>query len=164
MKQDSRPSACSPLALKILSTFRELQRDLLDLHSFLEITGEKAPERREAVLDAVAELVFHGLLLERGSDFYSISEAGRLAIAPPRELTLLSRPDCHICEDACKIIAPLAGELALSLREVNVDEDSALQRRYGNDIPVLFRGSEEIARHSVDAGTLRSVLGSASRP
>lgn len=163
MKQDSGSPACRPLAWRILSTFRELRRDVLDLHSLLEIAGEKAPERRETILDAVAELVLHGLLLERGSDFYSITEAGRLAIAAPAELTLLVRPDCHLCEEATKIIVPLTEKFGLSLREVNVDEASALRRSYGNDIPVLFRGSEEIARHSMDAVALRKVLASFSR-
>jgi glutaredoxin len=148
----------SPLASRILSTFGELRRDVLDLHAFLEMAGGNPPAQREAVLDTVADLVRRGLLQERGSDFYSLSESGRLALARPRELTLLSRPDCHLCDDARKIVAPLAANFSLSFREVNIDEDSALRQRYGNDIPVLFLGTEELARHSLNAKLLEERL------
>jgi hypothetical protein len=165
MTTDNSPllAANSPLAVRILSTFRELQRDVLDLHAFLEMAGGNPPEQREAVLDAVADLARRGLLCESGSDFYSLSENGRLALAGPRDLTLLGRPDCHLCDDARKIIVPLAAKFGLSLREVNIDEDFALRERYENDIPVLFLGSKEIARHSVNDGLLRDTLGTISR-
>jgi thiol-disulfide isomerase/thioredoxin len=160
MATDNDPllTAGSPLASRILFTFRELRRDVLDLHAFLEMAGDKPPAQREAVLDAVADLVRRGVLQERGSDFYSLSESGRLALAGPRDITLLGRPNCHLCDDAQKIIASLAAKFGLPLREVNIDEDFALRQRYGNDIPVLFLGHEEIARHSLDANLLEEPL------
>jgi|HubBroStandDraft_1064217.scaffolds.fasta_scaffold477205_1 hypothetical protein len=165
MATDNSPllAANSPLSHRILSTFGELQREVLDLHAFLEMTGGKPPEQREAVLDAVADLARRGLLRERGSDFYSLSEAGRLAMAGPRDLTLLGRPACHLCDDARNIIAPLIAKFGLSLRDVNIDEDSALRQRYGSDIPVLFLASQEIARYSIDAVLLRERLASIAR-
>lgn len=164
INNNSAAASVGPLVGKVLATFRELQRDVLDLHALLEMAGGNLPEQREAVVDAVTELVRRGLLRERGSDFYSLSEAGRLAIAGPRDLTLLGRPGCHLCEDARKTIAPLAAEFGLPLGEVNIDEDATLRGLYGDDIPVLLLGQEEIARHAVDAGLLRERLQRIKRP
>jgi glutaredoxin len=161
---NSAIGSVGPLGAKILGTFRELSRDVLDLHALLEMAGGNPPEQREAVIDAVTELARRGLLRERGGDFYSLSEAGRLAIAGPHDLTLLGRPGCHLCEDAKKTIAPLAAEFKLPLREVNLDEDDTLRGQYGDDIPVLFLGQEEIARHGVDVGPLRERLQRIKQP
>jgi glutaredoxin len=146
------------LADKILRTFGELQRELLDLHSLFEIAGGNLPTQREAVLDAVTNLARRSLLHERGGDFYSLTESGRLAIAAPDHLTLLSRPGCHLCAEAQRAIAPLLREFGLSLREVNIDEDGSLIRRFTDDVPVLFLGTREIARHQVDVNQLRQSL------
>lgn len=160
MAPDNNPLLAknSPLPIRILSTFRELRREVLDLHTFLEIAGGNVPSQREAVLDAVTNLVQHGLLRERGGDFYSLTESGRLALAGPRDLTLLGRPGCHLCEEARTIVAPMAAKFGLLFGEINTDEDARLRERYGTDVPVLFLGSQEIARHSVDAGRLRDRL------
>jgi glutaredoxin len=146
------------LADKILRTFGELQREMLDLHSLFEVAGGNLPARREAVLDAVTDLTRQGLLHERGGDFYSPTEAGRLAIAGPKQLTLLSRPGCHLCTEAQRAIAPLLREFGLSLREVNIDEDASLLRQFTDDVPVLFLGTREIARHQVDSTQLYQSL------
>lgn len=138
------------LADKILRTFGKLQREVLDLHSLFEIAGGKLPAQREAVLDAVTDLSRRGMLQERGGDFYSLTESGRRAVAAPDHLTLLSRPGCHLCDEARRAIAPLMREFTVSFREVNIDEDAALHREFTNDVPVLFLGGREIARHRVD--------------
>jgi glutaredoxin len=146
------------LADKILRTFGELQREVLDLHSLFEIAGGNLPARREAVLDAVTDLARQGLLHERGGDFYSLTESGRLAVAAPDQLTLLSRAGCHLCREAQRAIEPILSELGLSLREVNIDEDASLLRRFTDDVPVLFLGTREIARHQVNPDQLRQSL------
>jgi hypothetical protein len=146
------------LADKILHTFGELQREVLDLHSLFEVAGGNLPAQREAVLDTVTDLARNGLLRERGGDFYSLTESGCLAIAAPDELTLLSRPGCHLCGEAQRAVAPFLREFDLSLREVNIDEDASLLRRFTDDVPVLFLGTREIARHHMDSNQLRQIL------
>jgi len=41
---------------------------------------------------------------------------------------------------------------------VNIDEDGSLIRRFTDDVPVLFLGTREIARHQVDVNQLRQSL------
>jgi glutaredoxin len=85
-------------------------------------------------------------------------EEQRLAAAPAREVTLYTRPGCHLCEEAKMAIAPLLREFAAELREVNVAEDAILRERYGSDVPVIFIGARKAAKHRVDVEQFRRQL------
>ena len=85
-------------------------------------------------------------------------EDARLAAAGPREVTLYTRPGCHLCDEAKAAIAPLLREFALVLREVNIDKDAVLEERYGWDIPVIFIGARKAAKHRVDIEQFRRQL------
>ncbi len=85
-------------------------------------------------------------------------EDARLAASGPRDVTLYTRPGCHLCEEAKSAIAPLLGEFGAALREVNIDADPVLRERYGWDVPVIFVGSHKAAKHRVDLEQLRRQL------
>lgn len=85
-------------------------------------------------------------------------EDERLARAGPREVTLYTRPGCHLCEAAKTAIAPLLREFGATLREVDIDEDSVLRERYGWDVPVIFLGARKAAKHRVDLAQFRRQL------
>ena len=82
----------------------------------------------------------------------------RLARCGPRDVTLYTRPGCHLCDEAKAAIAPILRELGAVLREVNVDEDSVLKQRYGWDVPVIFIGQHKAAKHRVDLEQFRRQL------
>jgi glutaredoxin len=85
-------------------------------------------------------------------------EDARMAAAGPREVTLYTRPGCHLCEEAKAAIAPLLRESGASLREVNIENDAVLEERYGWDIPVIFIGARKAAKHRVDVEQFRRQL------
>ena len=85
-------------------------------------------------------------------------EDARLAAAGPRDVTLYTRPGCHLCEEAKAAIAPLLREFGASLLEVNIDQDAVLEERYGWDIPVIFIGAQKAAKHRVDVEQFRRQL------
>ena len=85
-------------------------------------------------------------------------EDARLAAAGPREVTLYTRPGCHLCEDAKRVIAPILREFGALLREVNIENDAILEERYGVDIPVFFLGPRKVAKHRVDMAQFRKQL------
>jgi glutaredoxin len=85
-------------------------------------------------------------------------EDARLAAAGPREVTLYTRPGCHLCEEAKAAIAPLLREFGALLREVNIENDAVLEGRYGWDIPVIFIGARKAAKHRVDVEEFRRQL------
>jgi glutaredoxin len=151
----------NPLDRRILELFDELGKRELDLHALLELAGAKPPAEREAVLDRVTALVERKLLRPAGgSDFYARTEAGRLALAGPLDLTLYTRADCRLCEQMKRELAPLVAEAGARLTEVDIDADPDLRARYTDDVPVLLLGAREVARHRLDAEAFRRELAS----
>jgi glutaredoxin len=152
------------LARRVLEVFDELGRDTLDLHALREIAGGNDPAQRDAVVDAVQLLDNQGYLDVSGeADFYRRTEQGRLAVATPLDVTLYSRPKCKLCDEARDAITPILFEFGGALREVNIDEDEELRELYTNDVPVVFLGAKEIARHHVDTVKFRQALEKAGK-
>jgi glutaredoxin len=146
-----------PLARSLLGCFEGLGRDSLDLGALGQRTG-LAPEG-EALRMAVNELVRGGLLRAGESrDRFARTEEGRLALAGPREVTLYTRPGCHLCDEAKFAMAPLLREFGARLREVNIDLDPTLYARYTNDVPVIFLGARKVAKHRLDPRQFRRQL------
>lgn len=81
--------------------------------------------------------------------------------AAPPQVTLYTRPGCHLCEEAKEQMAPLLAEFGAELHEINIDADSALREVYTNEIPVVFLGPRKIAKHRVDLSQLRRQLAAA---
>lgn len=78
------------------------------------------------------------------------------------EIRLYTRPGCHLCEAAQSVLrATLDRYPLLPLRVLNVEEDAALESRFGQDIPVVEistpRGQHTF-RHRIDAGELEAEL------
>ena len=79
--------------------------------------------------------------------------------APPRRiLTLYTRPGCHLCDEMKAKVAPIAARHRFAVRERNIDEDSVLQQRFNDEIPVLFLGEKKIAKYFVDPVQLERLL------
>ena len=85
-------------------------------------------------------------------------EDNKLASADPREVTMYTRPGCHLCTDAKAVMQPLLKEFGATLREVNIDLDNELGERYSWDIPVIFIGRHKAAKHRVDPAQFRRQL------
>jgi glutaredoxin len=85
------------------------------------------------------------------------------ALAEPLEVTLYTRPGCHLCEEAKLQIAPLLAEFGARLREVNIDADPELRERYNLDVPVIFLADRKLAKHRIDPSQFRRQLLEARR-
>ena len=69
-----------------------------------------------------------------------------------------SRPGCHLCDDAMRVIAEVERETDLTLEEVNIEHDLELLQRYRFDIPVITINGVEAFRHRVEPATLLEAL------
>ncbi len=108
---------------------------------------------------AALQLVKRGWLrAAEAPDFYARTEDGRLQLAAPRDVTIYSRPGCHLCEAAKAQIAPLLKEFSARLTEINIDEDPQLRTLYDYDVPVIFLGARKAAKHRVDLAQFRRQL------
>jgi glutaredoxin len=120
----------------------------------LEDLGDPA-----TVKSVVSRLVERGWLrVAEAPDTFARTEEGRLQLADPRDITIYSRPGCHLCEVAKAQIAPLLKEFGARLTEINIDQDPELRARYDYDVPVIFLGSRKAAKHRVDLAQFRRQL------
>ena len=74
------------------------------------------------------------------------------------QLTLYTRPGCHLCDEMKAVIRRVRGQVACGLTEVDISPDPALLRRYGHDIPVLLADGVEVARIRTTVGELLEAL------
>jgi predicted DCC family thiol-disulfide oxidoreductase YuxK len=61
------------------------------------------------------------------------------------KITLISGPNCHLCDQAKEMLYPLLESKNIHLNELNVKDDVALFEQYGLRIPVVVfaDGSEK---------------------
>ena len=78
--------------------------------------------------------------------------------AAPAVLTLLGKPDCHLCHVLAEVARRAAAGLSATIVEKDVREDPALYARYGHDIPVLLLDGQEVVRHRANERELRARL------
>ncbi|MDO9451603.1 MAG: glutaredoxin family protein [Stagnimonas sp.] len=75
-----------------------------------------------------------------------------------RRFTLLTRPDCHLCEVFEAEVVAVFGE-RLEIEAVQVDHHPAWQAEYGLRIPVLLDPQERfVCAVTVDANAIRAAL------
>lgn len=75
-----------------------------------------------------------------------------------KTLTLYSKPDCHLCEDAVAVLEGLRSQLDFELVELDITADDALHRAYFERIPVLELDGEELCEFFVDEALVRERL------
>ena len=73
-------------------------------------------------------------------------------------VTVYSRPDCHLCEEAMAVLRGLQAELPFELRELDIDADDQLLRAYFERIPVVLVDGEEVCEYFVQEAVLRERL------
>jgi glutaredoxin len=73
-------------------------------------------------------------------------------------VTVYSRPDCHLCEDAMAVLRGLQAELGFTLRELDISADDALHRAYFERIPVVEMDGEELCEYVVEEALVRERL------
>lgn len=76
------------------------------------------------------------------------------------QLTLYTRPGCHLCEEMKAVIRRVQGQVACELAEVDVSLDETLLRRYGHHVPVLLADGVEVARTRTAVADLLQALAS----
>ncbi len=79
----------------------------------------------------------------------------------PHRITLLSRPGCHLCDDARAVIERVAGELGEGFDERDITASPEDLREYWDKIPVTLVDGVQIDFWRISEARLRAAL---SRP
>jgi glutaredoxin len=69
-------------------------------------------------------------------------------------VTLVTRPGCHLCEEAAKVLDRI-GE---PWTELDVESDIELEREYGDRVPVVLLDGKEHGYWRIEEERLRSDL------
>lgn len=64
-------------------------------------------------------------------------------------LRFVTRPRCHLCEDAAAVLERVAGRLRVPVETLNIEEDDALLREYALRIPVLLGPDGEVVAEGI---------------
>ena len=76
----------------------------------------------------------------------------------PGPVTLYTRPDCALCDEAHALLDTLAERLGFAIEAVDIDTDRELRARYNYAVPVIAVGGEEVARAPIRARALEAAL------
>lgn len=76
------------------------------------------------------------------------------------ELTLIGKPDCHLCEDARAVVVEVLADFdgSVSLTELSILDDPVLREQYLEEIPVLLIDGRVHNIWRIDPERLRSAL------
>lgn len=79
---------------------------------------------------------------------------------PEVDVTVYSREDCHLCEEAIADVERVAEDVgvAVAIDEVDVDEDEELAAEYGERVPYVLLDGEPAYKYRVDTFDLRRRL------
>ena len=76
--------------------------------------------------------------------------------ADRQRFTVLSRQWCHLCHVLVDALQPIADEYGWDIEVLDVDEHPALEARWGEWVPVLLHGDQELCHYHLDEAVVRA--------
>jgi len=76
----------------------------------------------------------------------------------PARVRLLSRPGCHLCDDARAVVAQVCADVGVGWDEVDITTEPALLAEYLEQIPVTLVDGRQHDFFRVDPARLRAAL------
>ena len=76
----------------------------------------------------------------------------------PTKIKILSKQDCHLCDQAKEVIFRNTRSLPVEVEVIDIENDPELVKLYGSDIPVIFLNDRKIFKHRVDENKLQKLL------
>ena len=81
------------------------------------------------------------------------------ATGPAPRVLVLTRPGCHLCEEAVAVVAAVCAETGSGWTTQDITGDADLTRRYTDQVPVTFVDGAQHDYWRVDPRRLRTALG-----
>ena len=73
---------------------------------------------------------------------------------------MLSRTYCHLCDDMIAALESFRGRFSLTFEIdiVDIDQHPELEAKWGDKVPVLLDGEQEICQYFLDEAALQRAL------
>jgi len=84
----------------------------------------------------------------------------RTQAKPPQDrlVTLIGKPDCHLCDDAQIVVERVCAEAGVPWEWKDITQDPGLHDQYWEQIPVVLVDGEQHTFWRVDGDRLRKAL------
>jgi glutaredoxin len=66
------------------------------------------------------------------------------------DVEIYSRPGCHLCDEAKEVIERVRRRIAFGVRVIDIETDPELEKRYGEQIPVVLVNGVLAFKYRVD--------------
>jgi glutaredoxin len=73
-------------------------------------------------------------------------------------VVVLSKPDCHLCADACRDVARISTDLGVTWVERDITDDAELMAQWAEYVPVIVVDGDVHGWFRVDESRLRQSL------
>ena len=74
------------------------------------------------------------------------------------DVVVYSRKGCHLCDVVKETLIQIQGEAQFQWREVDIDTDPELRRKYNDEVPVVFIDGRKAFKYRMDAPQFLRVL------
>jgi glutaredoxin len=81
-----------------------------------------------------------------------------VARSQQRQVTLITRANCHLCDDAEQTLRRLQAELGFVLESLDVDGDTERRAEYSDRVPVILIDGKEHGFWRVEEKRFRTAL------
>lgn len=89
--------------------------------------------------------------MQRVSAGEGCASAGSVYNRDMHEVLVYSRKDCHLCEVVKTTLLQVQSEASFQWREVDIDSDPELHRKYNEEVPVVFIDGRKAFKFHMDA-------------
>lgn len=79
-------------------------------------------------------------------------------VSEPARVRLITKPGCHLCDDARAVIEHVCAEASVAWDEVSIEDDPALADLHWEQIPVVLLDGRPFDFWRVDPARLRDAL------
>jgi len=74
------------------------------------------------------------------------------------DVVVYSRKGCHLCDVVKETLTHFQSEADFQWREVDIDAEHELRRKYNDEVPVVFIDGRKTFKYRMDGRSFRRVL------
>jgi glutaredoxin len=74
------------------------------------------------------------------------------------EVSIYSRANCHLCEQALEVLEQIVVEIPFAITKILIDGDKELEEKYGEQVPVILINGEPHDFFRVDPKRFKAAL------